>query len=129
MLTYRRTNILDVVGYCDFEFEGCINDNKSTIGYISIIARGAIFWKIVKQTLTPSSTMEAKYVACYEASYNVVAENFISALRIVDSILRPLKLFYENFLAVAFSKNAQSTSRSKDINVKFYFVKEKVSVS
>ncbi|RVW78890.1 Retrovirus-related Pol polyprotein from transposon TNT 1-94 [Vitis vinifera] len=30
MLTYQRTNILDVVGFCDADFAGCIDDKKST---------------------------------------------------------------------------------------------------
>ena len=28
MLTYRRTNILDVVGFCDANFVGCIDDKN-----------------------------------------------------------------------------------------------------
>ena len=28
MLTYRRTNILDVVGFCDVDFAGYINDKN-----------------------------------------------------------------------------------------------------
>ena len=46
-----------------------------------------------------------------------------------DSISRPLKLFCDNSVAVAFSKNTRSISRSKHIDVKFYFVKEKVTES
>ncbi|KAJ9696926.1 hypothetical protein PVL29_008922 [Vitis rotundifolia] len=130
MLTYRCTNILDVVGFCDADFAGCIDDKKSTTGYIFVMAGGAVSWKSVKQTLTASSTMEAKYVACYEACRHAIwMQNFISALGVVDSISRPLKLFCDNSVTVAFSKNARSTSRSKHIDVKFYFVKEKVAES
>ncbi|KAL6342898.1 hypothetical protein AAG906_016917 [Vitis piasezkii] len=127
MLTYQRTNILDVVGFCDVDFVGCIDDKKSTMGYIFVMAGGTVSWKSVKQTLTTSSTMEAKYVACYEACCHAICmRNFISALGVVDSISRPLKLFCDNYVAVTFSKNTRSTSRSKHIDVKFYFVKEKV---
>ena len=55
--------------------------------------------------------------------------NFISALGVVDSISRPLKLFCNNSAAVTFSKNTRSIYRSKHIDVKFYFVKEKVAES
>ena len=66
-------------------------------------------------------------MACYEAcSHALWMRNFISALGVVDSISRPLKLFCENSATVAFSKNTRSTLRSKHIDVKFYFVKEKV---
>jgi hypothetical protein len=30
MLTYRRSNILDVLGYCDADFASCSDDNRST---------------------------------------------------------------------------------------------------
>ncbi|RVW60663.1 Retrovirus-related Pol polyprotein from transposon TNT 1-94 [Vitis vinifera] len=59
ILTYQCTNILDVVGFCDADFVGCIDDKKSTTGYTFVMAGGAISWKSIKQTLTTSSTMEA----------------------------------------------------------------------
>ncbi|RVX09191.1 Retrovirus-related Pol polyprotein from transposon TNT 1-94 [Vitis vinifera] len=130
MLTYQRTSLLDVVGFCDADFAGCIDDKKSTLGYIFMMAGGAVSWKSVKQTLTASSTMKAEYVACYEACCHAMwMWNFVLALGVVDSICRPLKLFCDNSAAVAFSKNTRSISRSKHIDVKFYFVKEKVAES
>ena len=42
MLTYRSTNILDVVGFCDADFAGCIDDKKSTTSYIFMMAGGAV---------------------------------------------------------------------------------------
>ncbi|KAL5542842.1 hypothetical protein UlMin_010552 [Ulmus minor] len=84
MLTYRRTNNFDIVGFCDADFEGCVDDKKSTTGYIFMMAGGAVSWKSVKQTLTASSTMEAEYVACHEATCNSTwLQNFISALGVV----------------------------------------------
>ena len=66
-------------------------------------------------------------MACYEACCHAIwMWNFVLALGVVDSISRPLKLFCDNSTVVAFSKNTRSISRSKHIDVKFYFVKEKV---
>ena len=130
MLTYQRTNILDVIGFCDANFASCIDDKKSTTSYIFVMTRGIVSWKSVKQTLTASSTMEAEYVACYETCCHAMwMRNFISTLGVVDSISRLLKLFCDNSAAVAFSKNTRSISRFKHIDVKFYFVKEKVAES
>ena len=61
MLTYRHTNILDVVGFCDADFAGCIDDKKSTMGYIFMMAGGLVSWKSVKQTLTASSTRQSMW--------------------------------------------------------------------
>ena len=49
-------------------------------------------------------------MACYEAIRHAIwLRNFISSLEVVHSISRPLKLFYDNFAAVSFSKNTGST--------------------
>ena len=89
-----------------------------------MMAEGAVSWKSVKQTLTASSTMKAEYVACYEATCNAIwLWNFISALEVVHFISRSLKLFRDNFEIVSFPMNTRSTSCSKHIDVKFFFVK------
>ena len=72
MLTYRRTDTLEVVGFSDFDYASYVDDKKSTYGYIFIMAEGDVSWKSVKQTLTVSSTMEAEYVACYKATCHVI---------------------------------------------------------
>ena len=59
MLTYRWTDELEVIGYSDSNFTGCVDFCKSTSGYIFMFARGAVSWGSAKQTLTATSTMEA----------------------------------------------------------------------
>ncbi|KAL4340454.1 hypothetical protein GQ457_08G012720 [Hibiscus cannabinus] len=68
MLTYKRSDHLEVVGYSDSDFAGCVDSRKSTSGYIFMFASGAISWRSVKQTLTATSTMEAEFVSCFEAT-------------------------------------------------------------
>ena len=66
-------------------------------------------------------------MTCYEATcYVIWLHNFISALKVVHSISRLLKLFCNNSVAVSFSRNTRSISCSNHIDVKF-FVKEKVA--
>jgi len=68
MLTYKRSDQLEITGFSDSDFAGCQDNLKSTSGYIFMLAGGAVSWRSVKQTLTASSTMAAEFVACYEAS-------------------------------------------------------------
>ena len=64
-------------------------------------------------------------MACYEATcHGIWLQNFISALEVVHSISRPLKLFCDNSADVSFSRNTRGTYRSKHIDVKFFFVKD-----
>lgn len=127
MLTYRRSDQLEIIGYSDSDFAGCQDSRKSTLGYIYLLAGGAISWKSAKQTLVATSTMEAEFVACYEASNQAIwLRNFVAGLRIVSGIERPLKLYCDNNSAVLFSNNNRSSSRSKYIEIKFLAVKERV---
>ncbi|XP_050876818.1 secreted RxLR effector protein 161-like [Lathyrus oleraceus] len=50
----------------------CPDDRKSTSGLIFMMAGGAISWKSVKQTLMSTLTMETKYVAYYEVTYQAM---------------------------------------------------------
>ena len=69
-------------------------------------------------------------MTCYEATCHAIwLRNFISTLKVVHSISRSVKLFYDNSTIVSFSRNTKNTSRFKHIDVKFFFVKEKVAES
>jgi hypothetical protein len=127
MLTYRRSEQLEVIGYTDSDFGGCVDSMKSTSGYIFMMAGGAVSWKSAKQSLVASSTMAAEFVACFEASnHGVWLKNFVTSLKIVDSIQKPLKLLCDNNSAVSYATNNRSSSKSKYIDIKFLVVKERV---
>ena len=48
MLMYRRTDSLEVIGYSDSDFVGCVDSRKSTSSYIFKLADGAISWRSAK---------------------------------------------------------------------------------
>ena len=90
-----------------------------------MFAGGAVSWRSAKQTLIATSTMKAEFGSCFEAtSYGVWMKSFISGLRIVDSISRPLKVFCDNSAAVFLAKNNQSGSRSQHIDIKYLAIRE-----
>jgi hypothetical protein len=69
MLTYKKSDApLEIVGYSDSDFAGCLDTEKSTSGYIFTLANAAISCKSSKQIITTSSTMYVKFVACYEVT-------------------------------------------------------------
>ena len=127
MFMYRQTDCLEVIGYSDSDFAGCVDSRRSTSGYIFMLASGAVSWRSVKQTLTATSTMEAEFVSCFEAtSHGVWLKSFMSGLRVVDSISRPLKLYCDNFVVVFMAKSNKSESQSKHINIKYLAIRERV---
>ncbi|KAL8161807.1 hypothetical protein V2J09_013296 [Rumex salicifolius] len=127
MLTYKRSVHLEVIGYSNSDFARCIDSRKSTFGYVFLLAEGAVSWKSGKQSVTATSTMEAEFVACFEATiHGLWMRNFISGLGIVDSIARPLRIYCDNSAAVFFSKNDKYSKGAKHMELKFLSVKEEV---
>jgi hypothetical protein len=104
MLTYRRSDKLEVIGYTDFDFMSCVDSLKSTSGYIFMLVGGAISWRSAKQSMIASSTMTAEFIA----------------------IKLSLKLYCDNSLTVLYSNDNRSSSKFKYIDIKFLAVKEKV---
>ena len=47
MLTYRRSSHLEIVGYSNSDFAGCLDSRRSTSSYIFMLAGGAVSWKSV----------------------------------------------------------------------------------
>jgi len=125
MLMYRQTDNLDVIGYSNSNFAGCVDSCKSTYGYIFIMAGGVISWRSIKQTLIATSTMKVEFISCFEAtSHGVWLKSIISGLKIVDTISRPLRIFCDNLPAVFMAKNNKSRSWSKHIDIKYLHYKK-----
>ena len=116
-----------MIGYSDLDYAGCIDLRKSTSGYVFMLAGGAVSWRSAKQTLIATSTMEAEFVSCFEAtSHGVWLKSFIFELRIVDSISMPLKTYCDNSAVVFMAKNNKSSSQNKHIDIKYWAIRERV---
>jgi hypothetical protein len=125
MLTYKKSDApLEIVGYSDLVFAGCLDTEKSTSGYIFTLTNGAILWKSSKQIVTTSSMMYAKFVACYEATGQAVwFKKFVPRLRVVDGIEMSIKIYCDNEPIVQYSYNNKKSDVVKHINIKYYVVK------
>jgi hypothetical protein len=128
MLTYKRTDNLEVIGYSDADFAGCPDSQRSTSGYVFTLASGAISWRSYKQTIMTSSTMYAEFIACYEVVGQAIwLKIFILGLRVVDSISKQLTLYCDNKATFFFSHNNKSSGAAKHIDLKYLVVRERES--
>ena len=119
--------LVGVIRYTDSNFSSCLDNKKSTFGYFFLLAEGAISWKSVKQYVIVASTIEAEFVACYEAMIHALwIRNFISGLGVVDTITKLLKIYCDNFVAIVFSKNDKYSRGAKHVELKYFVVKEEV---
>ena len=98
-----------------------------TFGYVFLLAKGAISWRSEKQTLVATSTIEAKFVSCFEATSQAIwLRSFISGLQVIDSISKLLRIYYDNSTIVFLAKNNKSGSRNKHIDIKYLAIRERV---
>ena len=125
MLAYRRSDYLELFGYSDSDFAGCVDTRKSTFGYVFILVGGAVSWKSAKQSVIAASTMKAEFVTCFEATIQGLwLQNFISGLEIVDSIAKPLKIYCDYVAAVFFSVNDKYSKGAKHMELNIFAIKK-----
>ena len=76
-----------------------------------MLAGGVVSWKSVKQSLIATSTIEVEFVSCFKiTSCSVWMKSFITRLRLVDLISRPLRIHCDNSATVFLAKNNKSGS-------------------
>ncbi|TQD85515.1 hypothetical protein C1H46_028927 [Malus baccata] len=127
MLTYNHVDNLELVAYTDSDLAGCVDDRKSTSGYVFLLAGGAVSWKSSKQTAIAYSIMEAEFVGCYVATRQAFwIKNFTKCLRVVDNIERPLTIYCDNKAAVFFSKNNKRSLACRLMDIKYLKVRDEV---
>ncbi|XP_021301086.1 uncharacterized protein LOC110429389 [Herrania umbratica] len=90
---YTRPDITFAVGmlgrYQNSNFAGCVYSQKSTSGYIFLLAGGAISWRSAKQSLVATSTMEAKFVSCFEATSQEYEKKKLKDRNTLEASKRP----------------------------------------
>ncbi|KAJ9553286.1 LOW QUALITY PROTEIN: hypothetical protein OSB04_017331 [Centaurea solstitialis] len=85
---------ISVTGYSDASFQTDRDDFRSQSGYVFTLNGGAISWKSSKQDTIADSTTKAEYIAASDAAKKAVwLRNFLSDLRVVASVSRPIDIY------------------------------------
>ncbi|KAJ9563088.1 hypothetical protein OSB04_008248 [Centaurea solstitialis] len=116
---------ISVTGYSDASFQTDRDDYRSQSGYVFTLNGGAISWKSSKQDTIADSTTEAEYIAASDAAKEAVwLRNFITDLRVVASISRPVDIYCDNSGAVAQAKEPREHHKSRHVLRKFHLIRE-----
>ena len=66
-------------------------------------------------------------ITCYEFITQALwLRHFVKGLKIVDFIVRPIKIFCDNSTTYFFCKNNESRSRNKGIDIKYLNMRENI---
>ena len=127
MLVFQDESLVPI-GYTDSDFQSDRESKKFTFGYVFTLEGGAISWRSVKQSSIADSTMEAEYIAAFEAAKEAVwPKNFLLDLGVVPSAQSAITLYCDNSGAVANAKELRSHKRRKHIERKYHLIREIVS--
>ena len=115
-----------VAGYVvDADFVACLDTRKSFLGYVvQLFGGGAVSWKASLQRVVALSTTEAEYVSADEGIKGLWLKGLIGEMGISDN---NVVVFCDNQSALFLMMNPAYHDRTKHIDIKLHFVREKVS--
>lgn len=118
-----RTNL---VRYIDSDNAGDVDIRRSTSGYIFLHLGGTISWGSKRQSCTSISTTKAEYVAVSNATQEAIwIQRPLS--QIVQLPPGPIRILCDNQSAISLVHHPAHHQRTKHIDVKFHFIREKLA--
>lgn len=126
--TRRIILLLMLQGYTDADWQGDLDDRKSTSGYLLTLAGGAISWSSKKQDSVALSSMEAEYIAASEAVKEAVwLKEFLSTLKIVESASNSVVVYCDNQVAINVSRYPKFHSKIKHIEGRYHYIRDVIN--
>uniref|UniRef100_H3HA27 Integrase catalytic domain-containing protein n=1 Tax=Phytophthora ramorum TaxID=164328 RepID=H3HA27_PHYRM len=125
-LEFSREDSVSMCGYSDADWAGDVESRRSTSGYAFMMNGGCISWRSKKQRTVALSSTEAEYMALSEATQEAVwLKVFLCELGEMASD-EAVKIYEDNQGSIALAKNPQFHKRTKHIDIRYHFVREKV---
>ena len=123
-LVYKagRGNYL-LSGFSDSDLAGNVDDRKSTGGMVFYLDDSLITWISQKQRCVALSSCEAEFMAATAAAcQGIWLQRVLSQIQNVKA--GPVTLYIDNRSAVDLAKNPVFHGRSKQIDVRYHFIRE-----
>ena len=113
------------ITYTDSAYGDCKDTGRSTSGYVTMMAGGAIGWHSKLQTSVALSTTEAEYVAAVEAGKEIAwMRNILDEFGYTATGGSTLKM--DNQSAITVSKNPEHHGRMKHLDLRHYWLRDQV---
>ncbi|WVZ83183.1 LOW QUALITY PROTEIN: hypothetical protein U9M48_030354 [Paspalum notatum var. saurae] len=121
-LWYPKGGSLELIGYSDADFAGCLVGRKSTSGGCHLLGHSLVSWSSKKQNSVSLSTTKAEYIAaascCAQTLYmkQTLLDYGLSFSRIL--------LLCDNENDVKLTKNPVLHQRTKHIDIRHHFLRD-----
>ncbi|XP_059627486.1 secreted RxLR effector protein 161-like [Cornus florida] len=124
-LHYIFSPTLSITAFSDANWGRYLPDRKSTSGCCYLLGSNVVSWLSKKQDTVSLSTSEAECIAVSQAE----SQLFWMTTTLTDlglQFLGPPKLYCDNQSAIAISKNPTLYWKSKHIDIRYHFLRDKV---
>jgi hypothetical protein len=122
-IIYKK-NSMNPISYSDASYADDVETRKSTSGFVLMMNGGPIFWKSKKQPIVSLSSAESELIALTSAAKEAIWFNRL--IKEVTGKDQPFQMLEDNQSTIKFCKNFKLSERTKHIEVRYYFVKEKL---
>ena len=121
----KETDV-ELKGYVDADWGSNPNGRKSHSGYLFTVCGGVISWASKKQSVVALSSTEAEYVAASLASQEAIwLRALLGDISFVQK--KPTVIKEDNQGTIALSRNPKYHPRTKHIDIKYHFIRDKVA--
>jgi hypothetical protein len=125
-LWYPKGNEMTMVTYTDVDWEGSIDDRRSTSGEAFYLGDFLVSWLSKKQSSVSLSTTEEEYIATTTCCTQVLwMKKTLQDIQVKYD--DPISILCDNTSAISISKNLVMHSKTKHIPIKFHFLREQVT--
>lgn len=124
-LAFTKNESHKILGYSDADWGADVIDRRSVTGYVFIRSGAAISWASKKQPTVALSTAEAEYMAL-----SACTQEAFWLKQLEDEIFEQnnaMNLMCDNQSAICIAENVGYSSRSKHIDLRHHFVREKIA--
>lgn len=123
-LFYKKGEQSDLIGFTDSDYARDLDDGRSTSGYALMLGSIAVLWFSKKQPIVTLSTTEAEFVAATSSTCQAIwLRKILKELHFKQE--GPTIIYCDNNSAIKLSKNHVLHGRSKHIDVKYHYLRER----
>ncbi|GJZ60536.1 retrovirus-related pol polyprotein from transposon TNT 1-94 [Tanacetum coccineum] len=123
---YKKAASDMLIAYSDSDYAGDYDTRRSTSGYVCFLSGAAIAWSSKRQPIVTLSTTEAEFVAATACACQVVwLRRMFEHIGLTQE--EGTVINCDNMSTIKISKNPVMHSRSKHIDVRYFFLRDLVN--
>ncbi|KAD5318304.1 hypothetical protein E3N88_18250 [Mikania micrantha] len=121
-LWYPNDDDFEHTAYSDSDYGGCKRDFKSTSAGCQFFGNRLVTWQCKKQTSVSTSTCDAEYIAAAGCCSQIISIQ--QQLRDYGLHFSNTPIYVNNTAAIAVTKNPVQHSKTKQIDIKYHFIRD-----